>query len=188
MNLMTRDDFDVLLEGPHRNYYLGRWEYFSVVLEIIQKLDVASILEMGPGWMPVVKDADIMLGPEEDHFGRPGFFQGKVIIHDATIKPWPIGDRAYDLLVALNVFEHLDNKQSRAFREAMRVAKRAILSFPYGWQGGAAKWMHHIHRDIDRELILDWTLGVEPKHVVEIPRTGSEFSKGPRLIYYWEFD
>lgn len=187
MELMTRDDFDALLEGPQRKYYMGRWEYFSVVLGIIQHLDVTTVLELGPGYMPIVRDADIMLGPEEDHFGRPKNVRGKTIVHDATIKPWPIQDKAYDLLVALQVFEHLDNKQSRAFREVMRVSKRAILSFPYSWQGGDPKWMHRLHRNIDGELIRDWTLGRKPLQIVEIPRTGSEFSKGPRLVYYWEF-
>ena len=188
MQLVSRNDFDGLIEGPHGNYYVGRWEYFSVVLEIIREIGPERVLELGPGWMPVVKDADLMLGPEEDHFGRPGVAGGETIVHDATIKPWPIEDKAYDLLVALNVFEHLDNKQSRAFRETMRVARAAILSVPHRWQGGEAKWMHRIHRDLDRDLVRDWTLGVEPRAVVEIPRTGDQFAQGPRLVYYWEFE
>ena len=184
---MTHADFTGLLEGSHRAYYEGRWEYFSVVLEIIREIQPRSVLEMGPGWLPVVKDADLMLAPDEDQFGRPGHMQGKVIVHDATVKPWPIGDKAYDLVVALNVFEHLDNKQSRAFREAMRIARAAILTVPHGWTGGEAKWMHRIHRDIDKDLVRDWTLGVEPERVVEIPRVGEKFAQGPRLVYYWKF-
>jgi hypothetical protein len=188
MQLMTRDDFETMLNGPHGDYYAGRWEYFSIVLDIIQEIQPRRVLELGPGWIPVVKDADLMLGPEEDHFGRPGSATGRVIVHDATRKPWPVEDKTYDLVVALNVFEHLDNKQSRAFREAMRVARHVILSLPYGWEGGKSKWMHRIHRDIDRELISDWTLGITPRRVIEIPRTGGEFSQGPRLVYHWVFE
>ena len=188
MNLMTHDDFTALLQGPHRAYYKGRWEYFSLVLEIIEQIQPERVLEIGPGWLPVVKDADLMLAPDEDQFGRPDFSGGKLIFHDATVKPWPFKDNAYDLVVALNVFEHLDNKQSRAFRQTMRVARAAILSVPHGWTGGKARWMHRIHRDIDRELVADWTLGVEPCRVVEIPRVGKEFAQGPRLVYYWKFE
>ncbi len=187
MNLMTHDDFTKLLTGPHRSYYEGRWEYFSVVLEIIKKIQPKSVLEIGPGWLPVVKDADLMLAHEEDQFGRPSTSEGKLFVHDATIKPWPFKENGYDLVVALNVFEHLDNKQSRAFRETMRIARSAIITVPYGWSGGEKKWMHRIHRDIDKDLVADWTLRIEPSKIVEIPRVGNKFAQGPRLVYYWKF-
>ena len=184
---MTKDDFNFLLNGPHRSYYEGRWEYFSVVLRMIEDIHPNRVLEIGPGWMPVVKDADLMYAPEEDQFGRPDSAHGQIFIHDATQKPWPFEDCVYDLVVALNVFEHLDNKQSRAFREVMRITRHAILTVPFGWTGGESKWMHRIHRDIDRELVKDWTLGIEPCEIVEIPRVGSKFAQGPRLVYHWEF-
>jgi SAM-dependent methyltransferase len=78
----------------------------------------------------VVKDADLMFSPEEDHFGPPDSTPGQIVIHDVTRKPWPFKDCEYDLVVALNVFEHLDNKQSRAFREVMRITRHAILTVP----------------------------------------------------------
>jgi hypothetical protein len=40
---------------------------------------------------------------------------------------------------------------------------------------------------IDEEIIADWTLNVTPKEVKMIKRTGPGVSKGPRIIYYWEF-
>ena len=189
MNLMTKADFNLLLQSERGEYYIGRWAYYSEVIRIATPLPVQRALEIGPGLLPVVKDADVMLSPLDDQFGTPDTFAGKKIIHDATVRPWPIGDKQYDLVVALQVFEHLDNKQSRAFREVMRVSRRAILSFPYLWKGGEeAKPTHRAHRDLDRQLIQDWTLNLTPKETVEIPRTGPEFSKGPRLISYWEFD
>lgn len=96
-------------------------------------------------------------------------------------------NKQYDLLIALQVWEHLDNKQTRAFRELKRVAKRAILSFPYEWTGGEQKPSHRAHRDIDKALISDWTLNIPPREIIEIPRTSPGFSKGKRLIYYWVF-
>jgi hypothetical protein len=188
MNMMTEADFHALLQTQRGEYYRGRWAYFSEVIRIVSALPAQRALEIGPGLLPVVKDADVILSPQEDAFGTPDTFAGTKIVHDVTVSPWPIKDKEYDLVVALQVFEHLDNKQSRAFREVMRISRWGILSFPYMWTGGEEKPSHRAHRDIDRQLIRDWTLNVQPKEIVEIPRTGPEFSKGPRLIYFWEFD
>lgn len=184
---MTYKDYEELLKGPRSNYYIGRWEYLKEVIEIIKGQNIRYVLEIGPGLLPIVKNSDVIMNPEEDAFGRPQEIFGKVFTFDATIKPWPILDKQYDLFIALQVWEHLDNKQSRAFREVMRISKMAILSFPYHWDGGEEKPSHRAHRDIDRELIEDWTFNVKPQKIIEIPRTGSEFSKGPRIIYFWKF-
>jgi hypothetical protein len=40
---------------------------------------------------------------------------------------------------------------------------------------------------IDEKIIEEWTLGVQPIKVIKIGRTGDRVSKGPRIIYYWEF-
>ncbi|MCK5740529.1 class I SAM-dependent methyltransferase [bacterium] len=188
MDPMTRADFDTLLQTERSGYYAGRWAYFSEVVKIVGRLPVQRTLEIGPGLLPIVKDADLMLSPLEDPFGIPKTFTGARIVHDATASPWPLENNQYDLVIALQVFEHLDNKQSRAFREIMRVSRRAILSFPYMWTGGLEKPSHRAHRDIDRQLIFDWTLNIPPKEMIEIPRTGDEFSKGPRLIGFLEFE
>lgn len=185
--LMTYSDYEDLLHGPRGNYYLGRWEYFKEVIQIVQEEDFQSVVELGPGLFPIVKNADVILNPEEDSFGRPSVFVGNTYRFDATTKPWPIADKQYDLFIALQVWEHLDNKQSRAFREVMRISKAAILSFPYQWEGGEEKPSHRAHRYLDRELIEDWTLRIKPEKIIEIARTGPEFSKGPRIIYFWKF-
>ena len=187
-NLMTVEDFNNLLNSPNKNYYTGRWEYFKEVIELIESIELNSALEIGPGFFPVIKNADLLLSPKEDQFGSPEKMDNKIIIHDISEKRWPIENKEYDITVALQVWEHLDNKQGRAFRELIRISKRAILSFPYLWKGGEDKHMHRIHRNIDKDIIGDWTLNVTPKKIIEIPRTGKEFSKGKRLVYYWEFD
>ena len=188
LDLMTFEDFNDLLNGSNKNYYTGRWEYFKEVIQIIDSIEISSALEIGPGFLPVIKNADLLLSPKEDQFGSPEKIENKMIAHDITEKAWPIKDKEYDIAVALQVWEHLDNKQGRAFRELMRITKRAILSFPYLWEGGEDKHMHRIHHNIDKYIIGDWTLNIPPKKIVKIPRTGKEFSKGQRLVYYWEFD
>lgn len=184
---MTYPDYQALLSGPLEPYYRGRWVYYKEVLTLLQGLSLSTILEIGPGGRPLVKSADLILDPQDKQFGTPAPSTGRTIVHDVTRKPWPIADNAYDMVIALQVWEHLDNKQTRAFRELRRIAKRAILSFPHRWEGGKAKFMHRLHRDIDRELIRDWTLNTPPTKEIEIPRAGPEFSKGPRLIWYWDW-
>lgn len=185
--LMTYEDFEELLDGPRGQYYSGRWEYFKEVLKIIQNERFKNVIELGPGLLPIVKNSDVIMNPEEDSFGKPNEMKEKVFTFDATTKPWPIKDKQYDLFIALQVWEHLDNKQSRAFREVMRISKMAILSFPYNWDGGEEKPSHRAHRSIDKEIIGDWTLNIKPEKIIEIPRTGPEFSKGPRIICFWKF-
>jgi hypothetical protein len=185
---MSSEDFDALLQGPHAAYYLGRWAYYNEVIGIIKKENVKKTVELGPGYLPIVKNGDLILNPLDDQFGKPDAAVGRIHIFDATVKPWPIADKAYDMLIALQVWEHLDGKQARAFREVMRIANKAVLSFPYHWEGGIPdRPSHRAHRDIDIQLIRDWTLSIEPKQMIEIERTGPDFSKGPRLICFWDF-
>ncbi len=188
LDLMTYEDFETLINGPYAEYYLGRWAYYKEVVDIIKRENIETSVELGPGYMPIVKNGDIILNPLDDPFGKPDDMQSHIHVFDATIKHWPIEDKAYDVFIALQVWEHLDSKQTRAFREVMRISKKAILSFPYHWEGGIIdRPSHRAHRDIDMELIQDWTLGVEPKLKIEIERTGTEFSKGPRMICFWDF-
>lgn len=186
-NFMSYKDFETLLNGEFGSYYVGRWMYYEAVLNIIKDISFQSVVELGPGRIPIVKSGDVILNPLDDSFGKPNEIYQKSYVFDATTSPWPIDDKAYDLFIALQVWEHLDNKQTRAFKELMRVSKRAILSFPYMWDGGKEKPSHRAHRDIDLALINDWTLNIEPTIKKEIPRTGDEFAQGPRMIYYWDF-
>ena len=188
LELMSYQDFEQLMNGPYADYYSGRWAYYKEVVEIIKNEKVTNSVELGPGYMPIVKNGDLILNPLDDLFGKPDDRHNYVHIFDATIKHWPIADKAYDLFIGLQVWEHLDSKQTRAFREVMRIAGKAVLSFPYTWEGGIVeKPSHRAHRDVDMELIRDWTLGIEPKLSIEIKRTGDEFSKGPRMICFWDF-
>jgi hypothetical protein len=88
-------------------------------------------------------------------------------------------NRKYDLFIALQVWEHLGSVKQKqdAFREAMRVSKTALLSFPYMWDCSEGD----CHRMISEEIIKEWTLGVEPlfKKLVGV------YHK--RIFYYYKF-
>ena len=59
-------------------------------------------------------------------------FPGKkpTYIHDFRITPWPIKDKQYELFIALRVFQHLTPFQKEAAKEAMRIARKAIIVVP----------------------------------------------------------
>jgi hypothetical protein len=187
MQPLTYTEYRTFLQGTNKEYYKGRWEYYKEVIKITKTEKYNNVIELGPGFVPIIKNGDIIINPLDDQFGKPDGGYGEIFKFDATIKPWPIKNKQYDLFIALQVWEHLDNKQTRAFKEVIRISKKAILSFPYEWDGGEEKPSHRAHRDIDLDLIKDWTLNVTPKKIIKIKRTGTEFSKGPRLICFWDF-
>lgn len=185
---MTYEDYQKLLGGKLGKYYEGRWEYFKEVIEIIKNENIKSVLEIGPAQEPIVKNCDVMVKPEDDMWGKPEnkFFK-ECLVHDATESPWSISDKQYDLVIALQVWEHLEDKQKQAFQEVMRVSKMAIMSFPYMWDCPKDSRNYPAHHLIDEKIIGDWTLNIKPEKIIKIPRTGPEVSKGPRIIYFWKF-
>jgi hypothetical protein len=167
---------DVIAYSKIDTYYRGREKYMGAAADIIRKkiinegLLLNSVLELGPYLLPIVVGSDVM--------DRKPYLPGIKYLHDATKTPWPIKDKAYDLFIALQVWEHLcdrqGNYQKEAFREVMRISKMAILSFPYKWKGGGKT-----HMGIDEKVISEWTLGVKPAFTQIVSR---------RAIYFFIFD
>lgn len=186
MDTISYKEFCELTKGNY--YYDGRWAYIDKVKQIIHETNPVSVLELGPSLFTVVKDSDIMYLPEIDSWGIPAVINGVSYAHDATATPWPITDKKYDLFIALQVFEHLDNKQRESFQEAKRIANSIILSLPYKWN--CPKDNPHYfpsHHMIDENTILAWANGEEPSKTIYIEKTGERISKGERIICYWKF-
>lgn len=160
---MTFGDYRELVKEDA--YYGGRWDYIRKVIGIVKGVSPEKVLELGPRRMPIVVGADIM----DIHVHGPELKYR----HDAGKTPWPIGDKAYDLFIALQVWEHLEGRQAEAFKEVMRVAGRAILSFPY-----KRYCPGNCHHGIDEKTIANWTGHVRPKKVIKA---------GAVIIYFFEF-
>jgi predicted O-methyltransferase YrrM len=143
-------------------YWVGRWPYLSEVVNIAKTLPCEKVLEIGTMDLRVVNNSDVI-----DIVDR-----GNNIVWDITKTPWPIKDKQYDLLIALQVWEHLEGKQIEAFKEAMRVSNYSILSFPYKMEIGDA-----MHVGIDRDQIRKWIMCTDPIKVVEV---------GQRIIYVFD--
>ncbi len=159
-------------------YYRGRWTYMSAAgtqaAELIERHDLHTALELGPWARPLIVGADAM-----DRIARPDLQrEGELVVHDATVAPWPIADKAYDLFVALQVFEHLKGKQAIAFAEVRRVARHAIISLPIDWVLEDTRNAHH---GLTEERARSWFQPVEPSRVV----LGNAGPK-KRLIFVFE--
>jgi hypothetical protein len=173
---ITRAEFDAVARTTP--YYAHRWVYMSaaatVAGEVIRRHRVGSALELGPHVLPLIVGADVMdlrEVPERRTTGR-------TVIADATVAPWPVPDRAYDLFVALQVFEHLGTSQAAVFREVRRVARHAIISLPIEWEMADPSNCHH---RIAHDRALSWFAPIVPTRV-ELGNPGPKM----RLLYVFE--
>jgi hypothetical protein len=161
---VTKPQFDAA--ARHDPYYhASRWDYYSAAVATLRGLDFGSSLELGPHRLPLVSGGDTM----DLNAGI-----GPTVQHDATTTPWPIEDSSYDLFIALQVWEHLEGRQTEAFAEVMRITRRfALLSFPLMWNSPD----NPSHHGITRNRIRDWTLGFKPVSTEVIG------AKRARIIY-----
>ena len=173
---ITRPEFEEMIEVYP--YYKGRWGYTSVALaqaaDLITRHGLKNALEMGTPVRPVIVGADVIDIHKKPQL-RPDV---QVTIHDATVAPWPAADKQYDLFVALQVFEHLQDKQAQAFMEVRRIARHAIISLPIDWDMADPT---NCHYRIPHERVLSWFAPVVPTRVVE-----GSLVKRKRLVYVFE--
>jgi len=167
MKIVNREQFQEKALATNEKYWLKsywkRWEYQSVVVDMLNQLDINSILEAGTMGIPLALDGCTL---DINDKTKPTY------IHDLTEFPYPFRDKEFDMFVALQVWEHIGDNQHRAFKEVCRIAKNIILSFPYKWKAGSA-----CHLGIDKDVIKKWT-EIEPDEIVQV--------KG-RIIYRWKF-
>ena len=159
-------------------YYEGRWSYTSAAIslatELIKRRHLRTALELGAPLRPIIVGAHVM-----DVTARPELDpRVPITVHDATQEPWPFDDKSYDLFVALQVFEHLGDRQPEAFHEVRRIARNAIISLPIDWEMDDPNNCHH---RIPNERVLSWFAPIVPTRVIE----GSG-GKRRRLIYVFE--
>ena len=165
MRTIDRRDYErVLRENPV--YYSARRYYIQKAAEWAGEIDPRSVLELGPYRLAIVPAGDTM-----DR--SAGLTADPTILHDATVIPWPIADGAYDLFIALQVWEHLGASQAAAFAEVRRIARAAILSFPYRWNMPG-----DCHHGIDESRVALWTCGALPTKVQIV---------GTRILYRFDF-
>ncbi len=173
---IDKAEFDQL--AARAPYYRARWGYMSVVgalaEDLILRRELTTALELGAHLRPVIVGADVMALSHLDDLEA----EGQEIIHDATVAPWPVADKAYDLFVALQVFEHLHGMQPETFAEVRRVAKHAIVSLPIDWEMADKTDCHHM---LSNETVLSWFAPLKPTRI-ELGNGGSK----KRFVYVFE--
>lgn len=145
-------------------YYKGRWGYMRTAQAWVRRLRAKKILEIGTRRVPLFKHSDSL---DEIWHERITY------LHDARKVPWPIPSKRYDIVVALQVWEHLGSRQRIAFSQVRRIARMAIISIPYKWNCPGDP-----HHGIDDAVMRRWTGGgwVKAKRI------------GIRKIYLFVFD
>lgn len=143
-------------------YYRARRVYLGagavIANDLITSRRLTSALELGPHLRSLIVGADVMdISTPADRT-----YEGRLVVHNATQVPWPVADKAYDLFVAFQVFEHLGTHQAAAFREVRRVARHAILSLPIDWEMADPANCHH---RISEETVLGWFAPVVPTRI-----------------------
>ncbi|NLX95848.1 MAG: hypothetical protein GXY83_06705 [Rhodopirellula sp.] len=154
-------------------YLRHRWGYYRQVIAMAMPLAPRTVLEIGPGPLPLFPNGDRL-----DVLAR---FR-PTYLHDATAVPWPVATKAYDLAIALQVWEHLDGRQYAAFQELRRTARHVILSVPYRWGRHASS----SHRGIDDAVVRTWTGGARAVHEIVVPWMPVVFRRR-RKIYLFDF-
>ena len=175
MRFLSEKDYKELANNIPYYQINNRWPYFESVINTIKHYgDFDKVLEIGPAYRPLVKGCDTM--DTTDLMG------GVTYQRDAKNMPWPIKDKQYDLVIALQVWEHLLNRQIEVFSELKRVARHAIMSFPLNWQCRQPDNCSNIHCGISEITIKSWVHFIKPVDKVEvIDNYGARHS---RLIYF----
>ncbi len=141
MNPLTHLEFQNANKAD--SYLDGRWEYYAEAIRIALTFSPASVLELGPGPLPLFSDSLLF---DVDPKRKP------LVQWDATKTPWPLGSKCVDVFIALQTFEHLKQAQAKAFKEAVRVARKAvIISIPYKWT------CDDFHNGLDETTVAAWT-------------------------------
>lgn len=179
---LTIEEIEKHSEKNKTYYDTDRLKLFERVANLAMLPE--TVLEVGGYLMPLFPEGDTM--DLHDHSVRGG--KTPTYIHDAGKVPWPIKTCSYELVIGLQVWEHLgkvdddeklsgwfDQIQAIAFREIHRVAKggRAILSFPF--HSAASDVRHAL---CNEETIRRWTCFYPAVHSEVV---------GPRIIKIFEF-
>jgi hypothetical protein len=147
------------------------------VAQELTRIAPNTALELGTNRISLMNFSDCM--DMDEKYIDPENTTNKVFLIDATKTPWPIADKQYDVFVALQVMEHLSPAQSLVFSEIQRIARYAILSFPYKWNTP-----HNLsHHNIGEELIRKWTNHYPPYKIMF-----SGVGKKCRVVYCFRFE
>jgi SAM-dependent methyltransferase len=97
-----------------RKYFWAHWT--DVWPEVVAQVETMPTLHLGSGFAPIAGATTVDLNPA----ARPH------VIWDLNKRPWPFADNSFEIVVALNIVEHLDDFLS-VMGEIHRVARPGAM-------------------------------------------------------------
>lgn len=157
MKYLTKEEFDIL--EAENAYFKGRWEYFNIVLNMIKKIEPKSVLEVGSAGCKLVKDSKVVDISNQYN----GIKYDVDYLLDITKDLDQIKER-FDLIICLQVLEHLGNSQKMVFSGLLERTDNLIISVPYLWTDKREL----SHYNITDDIIKNWTCNKDPKEEIVI--------------------
>lgn len=148
-------------------YYNSRkaMNYYKHVLELLHALPLNSILDVGARRSPVLENLPTV--PDRvslDRMPVPAQHGIRHIVHDFyTWTP----DKKYDIVLCLQVLEHLDRPKEFAAK-LFQAGHSVLISVPYKWKKGACKY--HVQDPVTLAKIRSWTGRDPTAHVIVTDR------------------
>jgi hypothetical protein len=141
-----------------KSYYDFRKEfnYYKKIVEILNDIgDVSSIIDIGGRKSPVLEklDKSIYKASLDIITISPSLKDQGVVYINADFLTW-IPDKNYDVVLCLQVLEHLDNPKEFALK-LFSTGKIVIISLPYKWREGFCA--SHVQDPVDELKIKEWT-------------------------------
>lgn len=165
--LNTKETFDTLCSKVPLYYAPYRWNYIDAARGMLAGLGSAKVLEIGPAIYPICTDEVVIeSNPASVKYLKANYPNLNVLERNVEQMPLPFTDKAFDVVVALQVMEHLKNPFA-TFQEMRRVSRRAIISIPFGWHSPSdeshALTTHHLQWFFGGKIPLSFVL-VPPFH------------------------
>lgn len=136
-------------------YYNERKEsnYYKKVVELVNNFNkITSIIDIGGRRSPVLENLNKSIYRCSLDIQPIKEFSKEIHLITANFYTW-IPDKKYDIILCLQVLEHLDNPREFA-QKLFSVGKIVIISVPYKWPKGFCKY--HVQDPVDEKLIKAW--------------------------------
>lgn len=136
-------------------YYEERKEYiyYKKVNDILSKLQFNSIIDVGGRKSPILEKLGNSIYKSLLDISKIDGGNGNINHITANFYKW-VPDRKYDVVLCLQVLEHLD-KPAEFAQKLFNTGKKVIISLPYKWPKGFC--IYHVQDPVDEKLIKEWT-------------------------------
>jgi len=136
-------------------YYEERKEYnyYKKVNEILSKLQFTSIIDIGGRKSPILEKINNNIYKSLLDISKINNDDKNINYITADFYKW-VPDKKYDVVLCLQVLEHLE-KPTEFAQKLFDTGNKVIISLPYKWAKGFC--VHHIQDPVDEKLIKQWT-------------------------------